>query len=192
MKIQARTAAGETGPAIEGLLADMGRIQHLIEDGEGWRIEARAKEILYGLGFRGVGSAPALGEFSSGWQMRIELARLLLREPSALLLDEPTNDLDIESSLSGRGLSGSPTRGPFCSSCTTGRSWTTCPSNRRDHPGRGRSTRATTPIYLREKEIRVGLLEAAFENQQKMIRETERFVERFRAKDTKARQVQSG
>ena len=95
MEIQARTAAGESGPEIESLLADMGRIQHRIEDGEGWRIEARAKEILFGLGFGESDLHRPSGEFSSGWQMRIELARLLLREPSVLLLDEPTNHLDL-------------------------------------------------------------------------------------------------
>ncbi|HEX9157980.1 MAG TPA: ABC-F family ATP-binding cassette domain-containing protein, partial [Syntrophales bacterium] len=191
MEIQARTAAGESGPAIESLLADMGRIQHRIEDGEGWRIEARAKEILYGLGFRESDLHRPSGEFSSGWQMRIELARLLLREPSVLLLDEPTNHLDIESlewleaylkSYAGAILLVSHDR-RFLDNLV-----------RRTveiAQGRGTEYAGNYTDYLREKEIRRGLLEAAFENQQKMIRETERFVERFRAKSTKARQVQS-
>jgi ATP-binding cassette subfamily F protein 3 len=191
MEIQARTAAGETGPAIESLLADMGRIQHRIEDGEGWRIEARAKEILFGLGFRESDLHRPSGEFSSGWQMRIELARLLLREPSVLLLDEPTNHLDIESlewletylkSYAGAILLVSHDR-RFLDNLV-----------RRTveiAQGRGTEYAGNYTDYLREKEVRSGLLEAAFENQQKMIRETERFVERFRAKSTKARQVQS-
>ena len=191
MEIQARTAAGESGPEIESRLADMGRIQHLIEDGEGWRIEARAKEILFGLGFRESYLHRPSGEFSSGWQMRIELARPLLREPSVLLLDEPTNHLDIESlewleaylkSYAGAVLLVSHDR-RFLDNLVRRTVEIT--------QGRGTEYAGNYSDYLREKETRRGLLEAAFENQQKMIRETERFVERFRAKSTKARQVQS-
>jgi len=190
-QIETRAAAGETGPEIESLLAEMGRVQHRIEDGEGWRIEARAKEILFGLGFCERDLNRPSGEFSSGWQMRIELARLLLREPSVLLLDEPTNHLDIESlqwleaylqSYAGAILLVSHDR-RFLDNLV-----------RRTveiSQGSGTEYSGTYSDYLREKETRRGLLEAAFENQQKMIRETERFVERFRAKSTKARQVQS-
>ncbi len=191
VEIETRAAAGETGPEIESILAEMGRIQHRIEDGEGWRVEARAKEILFGLGFCERDLNRPSGEFSSGWQMRIELARLLLREPSVLLLDEPTNHLDIESlewleaylqSYAGAILLVSHDR-RFLDNLV-----------RRTveiSQGRGTEYSGTYSDYLREKETRRGILEAAFENQQKMIRETERFVERFRAKSTKARQVQS-
>ncbi|MGE5790160.1 MAG: ribosomal protection-like ABC-F family protein [Syntrophaceae bacterium] len=190
-QIETRTTAGESGPEIESLLAEMGRVQHRIEDGEGWRIEARAKEILFGLGFAECDLQRPSGEFSSGWQMRIELARLLLREPSVLLLDEPTNHLDIESlewleaylqSYAGAILLVSHDR-RFLDNLV-----------RRTveiSQGKGTEYSGTYSDYLRQKETRRGLLEAAYENQQKMIRETERFVERFRAKSTKARQVQS-
>ena len=191
VEIQARSDAGESGPEIENLLAEMGRIQHQIEDGEGWRIEARAKEILFGLGFREADLQRPSGEFSSGWQMRIELARLLLREPSLLLLDEPTNHLDIESlewlesylqSYAGAVVLVSHDR-RFLDNLV----------RRTVEISQGKATEyaGNYSVYLREKEMRRGLLEAAFENQQKMIRDTERFVERFRAKSTKARQVQS-
>ena len=190
-EIQARTAAGESGPEIEGLLATMGRIQHQLEDGEGWRVEARAKEILFGLGFSEGDLARPSGEFSSGWQMRIELARLLLREPAVLLLDEPTNHLDIESlewleaylrSYAGAVLLVSHDR-RFLDNLV----------GRTVEISQGKATEYTGNYsdFLREKEARRAVQEAAFENQQKMIRDTERFVERFRAKSTKARQVQS-
>ncbi|HSD94818.1 MAG TPA: ATP-binding cassette domain-containing protein [Syntrophales bacterium] len=190
-EIERRTSDGESGPEIDSLLAEMGRVQHRIEDGEGWRIEARAKEILFGLGFAERDLQRPSGEFSSGWQMRIELARLLLREPSVLLLDEPTNHLDIESlewleaylqSYAGAILLVSHDR-RFLDNLV-----------RRTveiSQGKGTEYSGTYSDYLRQKETRRGLLEAAYENQQKMIRETERFVERFRAKSTKARQVQS-
>ncbi len=190
-EIQARTGAGESGPEIEALLAAMGRIQHQIEDGEGWRVEARAKEILFGLGFSERDLQRPSGEFSSGWQMRIELARLLLREPAVLLLDEPTNHLDIESlewleaylkSYAGAVLLVSHDR-RFLDNLV----------GRTVEISQGRATEYSGNYsdYLREKEARRAIQEAAFENQQKMIRDTERFVERFRAKSTKARQVQS-
>jgi ATP-binding cassette subfamily F protein 3 len=190
-EIRSRTAAGETGPEVDGLLAEMGRVQHRIEDCEGWRIEARAKEILFGLGFRERDLNRPSGEFSSGWQMRIELARLLLREPSLLLLDEPTNHLDIESlewlesylkAYAGALLLVSHDR-RFLDNLV----------GRTVEISQGRVTEYACNYsgYLREKDARRSLLEAAFENQRKMIRETERFVERFRAKSTKARQVQS-
>ncbi len=190
-EIQKRTTAGESGPEIESLLAEMGRIQHRIEDGEGWRIEARAKEILFGLGFGDSDLHRPSREFSSGWQMRIELAKLLLREPSVLLLDEPTNHLDIESldwletylkSYAGAVLLVSHDR-RFLDNLV-----------RRTveiAQGKGTEYSGNYSDYLRHKEIRRGQLEGAFENQQKMIRDTERFIERFRAKSTKARQVQS-
>lgn len=190
-EIRSRSAGGETGPGIEGLLAELGRVQHRIEDAEGWRIEARAKEILFGLGFRQRDLNRPSGEFSSGWQMRIELAKLLLREPSLLLLDEPTNHLDIESlewlegylkAYAGALLLVSHDR-RFLDNLV----------GRTVEISRGRATEYACNYsgYLREKEARRSLLEAAFGNQRKMIRETERFVERFRAKNTKARQVQS-
>ncbi|HNS53380.1 MAG TPA: ATP-binding cassette domain-containing protein, partial [Syntrophales bacterium] len=183
-EIRSRTDAGRTGAELEALLAEMGRIQHRIEDGEGWRIEARAKEILFGLGFRERDLERPSGEFSSGWQMRIELARLLLREPSVLLLDEPTNHLDIESlewlegyleAYMGALLLVSHDR-RFLDNLV----------GRTVEISQGRATEYACNYsgYLREKEARRRLLEAAFENQQKMIRETERFVERFRAKST--------
>ena len=190
-EIRSKSAAGETGQEIDGLIAEMGRVQHRIEDCEGWRIEARAKEILFGLGFRERDLGRPSGEFSSGWQMRIELARLLLREPSVLLLDEPTNHLDIESlewlenylkAYAGALLLVSHDR-RFLDNLVT----------RTVEISRGRATEYACNYsgYLREKQTRRTLLEAAFENQQKRIRETERFIERFRAKNTKARQVQS-
>ena len=190
-EIRSRSAAGETGPGIEGLLAELGRVQHRIEDAEGWRIEARAKEILFGLGFRQRDLGRPSGEFSSGWQMRIELAKLLLREPSLLLLDEPTNHLDIESlewlesylkDYAGALLLVSHDR-RFLDNLV----------GRTVEISRGRVTEYACNYsgYLREKEAQRSLQEAAFGNQRKMIRETERFVERFRAKNTKARQVQS-
>jgi len=72
-------------------------MHHHLEDTEGYTIEVKIRQILSGLGFSEKDFRRQTEEFSGGWQMRIELAKLLLREPTILLLDEPTNHLDIHS-----------------------------------------------------------------------------------------------
>src|SRR5262245_62512336 len=87
-----------TGPdADPALIEAYGEVQHRFEALGGYRLEAQAKVILGGLGFRPDEIHRPLEEFSGGWRMRAALARLLLLRPDLLLLDEPTNHLDLES-----------------------------------------------------------------------------------------------
>jgi ATP-binding cassette subfamily F protein 3 len=81
------------------LVEKLGELQHKFEDLDGFRIKSNIEKILEGLGFTVNDFARLTDEFSGGWQMRIALAKLLLKRPSVLLLDEPTNHLDIESLL---------------------------------------------------------------------------------------------
>ncbi len=74
-----------------------GELQHKLEDLDGFRMQSKVERVLMGLGFAVKDFGRDCGEFSGGWQMRIALAKLLLREPSLLLLDEPTNHLDLDS-----------------------------------------------------------------------------------------------
>jgi len=88
---------GGNSPELQNLIDEMGRTQSILEQREGYNIEVKVKQVLSGLGFNEEDMSRMTEEFSGGWQMRIALAKLLLREPTILLLDEPTNHLDMES-----------------------------------------------------------------------------------------------
>lgn len=153
--------------------------------------QARAEKVLLGLGFKQSDFIRPMAEFSGGWQMRVELAKILLRNPDLLLLDEPTNHLDIESiqwlenfliSYSGAVMLVSHDRA-FLDNITT-RTIEISMQKVYDYKA----------AYSKYEEMRRERLEhetAAFNNQQREIAQAERFIERFRAKATKARQAQS-
>ncbi|PLX29846.1 MAG: ABC transporter ATP-binding protein, partial [Ignavibacteria bacterium] len=82
--------------ALQRKVEELGEIQHVLEHREGYNIQTRVAQVLSGLGFSERDFQRRTEEFSGGWQMRIALAKLLLREPTILLLDEPTNHLDLE------------------------------------------------------------------------------------------------
>jgi len=87
----------DSGPQHDRVLREYADIQHEFEARDGFTVESRVAEVLSGLGFREEDHGRLTDEFSGGWQMRIALAKLLLRKPTVLLLDEPTNHLDLES-----------------------------------------------------------------------------------------------
>ena len=93
VEIAREPAQGE----LQVLTDEMGELQHRLEHRQGYNLETRIRQISSGLGFSLQDLERDTREFSGGWQMRIELAKLLLRKPDVLLLDEPTNHLDIES-----------------------------------------------------------------------------------------------
>lgn len=153
--------------------------------------EVLAEKTLVGLGFRKTDLKRSRGTFSQGWNMRVELAKVLLSKPDILLLDEPTNHLDIESIqwienyLSGyRGslvLISHDRR--FLDNVTT----------RTVEIVLGRVYDYKVPYskYVELRKERMEQQRAAYENQQRMIEKTEEFIERFRYKPTKSNQVQS-
>ena len=191
-EIRMRTEAGDTKSSqLDELVEELGKVQHSIEHQEGYNIETRIKLILSGLGFTEHDLNRMTEEFSGGWQMRIELAKLLLLEPSILLLDEPTNHLDIESLewLENylQSYSGSVVLVSHDSRFL---------DNLVDKiveisMGKVSLYTGNYSSYLKQKNLRCQQLEAAYENQQKLIEKTTRFIERFRYKNTKAKQVQS-
>ncbi|MDL1894510.1 ATP-binding cassette domain-containing protein, partial [Sphingobacteriales bacterium CHB3] len=149
------------------------------------------EKVLLGLGFSVEDLDRQTDEFSGGWQMRIALAKLLLTQPSLLLLDEPTNHLDLDSlqwleeylqSYEGAVMIVSHDR-RFLDNMTT-KTYELSLGNLTEYAG-------NFSFYLEEKEERKQLTLAAYKNQQQQIKQTERFIERFRYKSTKARQVQS-
>jgi ATP-binding cassette subfamily F protein 3 len=173
------------------LLNEYSELQEKYHLLEGYKLNSKVEKILLGLGFQEKDFNRPSEEFSGGWQMRIALAKLLLQNPSILLLDEPTNHLDIESLIwlenylinySGAILIVSHDKN-FLNNITNNTieifngSLTSYPGN--------------YDFFLAEKEKRKELTENRIRNQQKYIKEQEKFIERFRYKATKAKAVQS-
>ena len=153
--------------------------------------EARAEKVLMGLGFDRADLQRGLNEFSGGWQMRVELAKLLLQNPELLLLDEPTNHLDIESiQWLEQFLTDYPGAVMLVSH---DRAFLDNITNRTIEISLGKTYdyKACYSDYEVLRQERLDQEMAAFSNQQKEIAQIERFITRFRAKATKARQVQS-
>jgi len=181
-------------PDSEGfaaLLQRQGEIQHELDGSDIYTIRARIEKVLQGLGFKQEDLAAPVTTFSGGWVMRLMLAKMLLAAPSLLLLDEPTNHLDLESLTwveeflrSSKGAMVIISHDRTFLDRTTKLTWEIS-------LGRVTIYKGNYTYYVKEKEERREIERAAFDNQQQKIRQTMRFVERFRAKSTKAKQVQS-
>jgi ATP-binding cassette subfamily F protein 3 len=169
----------------------LAKLQDQFEAKEGYTIKAKAEEVLEGIGFSTEDLNRPLKTFSGGWRMRVMLAKLLLEKPSLLMLDEPTNHLDLPSiqwvenylrTYEGVVIVVSHDK-EFLDNCieitveVSNGTLTTYPGN--------------YSFYQKEKKERMEIQQNAYENQQQMIKQTERFIERFRAKASKSNQVQS-
>ena len=182
--------AGASEEEHDELLAEYGRVRSAFEARDGYSLEVESRRVLFGLGFHEEDLARSTDEFSGGWQMRIALSKLLLRAPGLLLLDEPTNHLDLESvrwlesflkAYSGSVLVVSHDRA-FMNALV-------------DHVAEIENSRLVTYVgnydaYLRQREEHRAQLIAAKEAQDREIAHMEAFIEKFRYKATKARQVQ--
>src|SRR5882724_6822757 len=168
----------------DDLVDKLTSLQEKFEHLDGYSMQAKAEEVLEGIGFSTQDLHRPLKEFSGGWRMRVMLAKLLLEKPSLLMLDEPTNHLDLPSiewvenylrNYEGAVIIVSHDR-TFLDNVITK---TVDVTNQQLVTYEGNYS-----YYLQEKEMRE-------EIQQAKIRQTERFIERFRAKATKSKQVQS-
>jgi ATP-binding cassette subfamily F protein 3 len=167
------------------------RIETEFQRSDGYSLEAQVGAVLNGLGFSRDDAKRAVEEFSGGWQMRVGLAKLLLRKPNLLLLDEPTNHLDLEArNWLEEYLNNYPfayvlvSHDRYFLDVTVDRIleiW-----NRHTYFYTGNYDR-----YLEQKAERRAQLEASQKNQQEQIHHLETFINRFRYQATKARQVQS-
>ena len=157
----------------------------------GHSVEGEAERILVGLGFDHEDMLREMTEFSNGWQMRVELAKILLRKPKLLLLDEPTNHLDIESIQWLEGYLKSYYGAIFMVSHD--RAFLDHITIRTIEISGGKiyDYKCAYTEFVERREERIDMQKAAFDNQQREIKEIEAFIERFRYKATKAKQVQS-
>lgn len=173
------------------LIDKLARVQDEFEALDGYTIQSKAEAILEGLGFSTADLHKPLRQFSGGWRMRVMLAKLLLQKPSLLMLDEPTNHLDLPSiqwvekyimSYEGAVIVVSHDREFLDNVVDTIVEVSGAKLNLYS---------GNYSYYLEEKALRNDIQRGAYENQQAKIRQTERFIERFKAKATKAKQVQS-
>ncbi|BDC98452.1 ABC-F family ATP-binding cassette domain-containing protein [Persicobacter psychrovividus] len=175
----------------EEMVEQLASMQERFETLGGYSLKSKAEEILEGIGFKTFELTKPLSQFSGGWRMRVMLAKLLLEKPSLLMLDEPTNHLDLPSiqwvenylkSYDGAVIVVSHDQ-QFLNNCTD-ITVEVSQGKLNLYPG-------NYDFYKKEKVARTEIQRNAYENQQQKIKETERFIERFRSKATKARQVQS-
>lgn len=150
-----------------------------------------AEKILFGLGFTGEHLSQKVSSLSGGWKMRVELARILLLEPNVLLLDEPTNHLDIKSIEWLEGYLGSYRGTVVLVSHDKYLLDRMVDTIAELDDGAIREFRGDYSSYLERKEQITAVAEATAKNQEKKLRAQRRFIERFRYKASKARQVQS-
>jgi ATP-binding cassette subfamily F protein 3 len=181
----------QSDPSFQDVLEVYGELQHRLEDFDVYRMKSRIEEVFLGLGFSNDDLRRKTSEFSGGWQMRIALAKLLLQKPNLLLLDEPTNHLDLPSlqwlenflrQYDGAIILVSHDRA-FLDALTTK---TIALSHRTLRIYEGNYS-----AYRVEEEKQREILENQYIQQQKYIEDTQEFIDRFRYKATKARQVQS-
>ena len=164
---------------------------HELETLGGYNIHHRTEEVLQGLGFANADLQRPFNEFSGGWRMRVLLAKMILQQPDLLLLDEPTNHLDLPSIewlekylIHYQGSVVIVSHDKYFLNRMVTKIMELYQQELHIYNG-------NFDFYEREKAIRIDLQQKAFENQQDYIRQQQRFVERFKAKASKAAQAQS-
>lgn len=185
------TTVDPDSPRFEKIMVRLGEIDHHLDGGDIYTVQAKIEKILFGLGFNAEDLEAPVSSFSGGWIMRLMLAKILLAEPSLLLLDEPTNHLDLDSLtwlenflLNYKGA---------MVIISHDRAFLDKVTNLTVELSLGNLTtyKGNYSYFVKEKVERRAIEKSAYENQQAKIKQTMRFVERFRAKSTKAKQVQS-
>ncbi|MCL6523099.1 MAG: ABC-F family ATP-binding cassette domain-containing protein [Thermoflavifilum sp.] len=178
-------------PNNEALLQEYSEMLHRFETANGYQLKAMTEEVLEGLGFQTSDLDRPYSSFSGGWRMRVLLARLLLQQPDLLLLDEPTNHLDLSSMQWLENY--------------LQQSSAACIIASHDRYFLDRLVHKIVEIdqqrlsfyngnyhfYTTQKQLRLEQQQRDYENQQAYIKQQQAFVERFRAKASKAAQVQS-
>ncbi len=189
-ELEAITKQLETDSSEETLLLYSEKL-HDLEVAGGYEIEHKTEEVLHGLGFNDNDLKRPYKEFSGGWRMRVLLAKMILQQPDVLLLDEPTNHLDLPSIewlekylLHYKGSVVIVSHDKFFLNRMVNKIVELYQQELHIYTG-------NYDFYEKEKLVRVELQQKAYENQQDYIRQQERFVERFKAKASKAAAAQS-
>lgn len=191
-KLEHELAYGIANPAVQSAaLKELGELQTQFEDRDGYSLRNRAEAALFGLGFSGEDLDRSFKEFSGGWQMRAELVRVLVADPDILLLDEPSNYLDIPAiewlQRFLREFAGT------LALISHDRYLLNSLTSATIEIANARATRyaGNYDSYVKDRVKRQEELVGAYKNQARKREQTERFIERFRAKNTKASAVQS-
>ena len=176
---------------MDGLLARFGDVQARFDNLGGYALEAKAREILAGLGFSQEMMDGDVGALSGGWKMRVALARILLMRPDAMLLDEPSNHLDLESILwledflrAYEGALVMTSHDRELMNRIVGRVIEIDGGVLNSYSG-------NMDFYEQQRALNEVQAQAAYERQQAMLAKEMRFIERFKAQAAKASQVQS-
>lgn len=175
----------------EKLLNDYTDKLHEMDVLDGYNIQYKTEEVLHGLGFTNEEIVRPYKVFSGGWRMRVLLAKMILQQPDVLLLDEPTNHLDLPSIewlekylLHYKGSVVIVSHDKYFLNRMVNKIVELYQQELHIYTG-------DYDYYEREKELRVDMQQKAYENQQDFIRQQERFIERFKAKASKAAAAQS-
>jgi len=190
-ELEAAMADPERADEMDAILERFGDVQGEYQQLGGYELEARAREVLAGLGFDDEQIAGDVGELSGGWRMRVSIAKVLIGKPDVLLLDEPTNHLDIESILWLEQFL-KDSEAAVLMTCHDRDFMNRVVTRLVDiNAGELISYQGNYEYYMREHETRAAQQAAAFTRQQAMLKKEQRFIERFEAHVAKAAQVQS-
>jgi ATPase subunit of ABC transporter with duplicated ATPase domains len=181
----------EQADNLDKLLERFGEAQARFDELGGYALEARAREILAGLGFSQGMQDGDVALLSGGWKMRVALARILLMRPDAMLLDEPSNHLDLESLIWLEGFLKGYEGALLMTSHDREFMNRICGRIIEIDGGVLTSFSGNHDFYEKQRAINELQAEAAFERQQAMLAKEMRFIERFKAQAAKAAQVQS-
>jgi len=176
---------------LDRLVERFGEVQPRFEELGGYQLEARAREILAGLGFDPDVADRDVGALSGGWKMRVTLARILLMNPDALLLDEPTNHLDIESILWLEGFLRDFPGAIIMTSHDRELLNRLCTKIVEIDGGEMTTYSGNFDFYEKQRDLAAVQHEASYARQQAMLAKEQAFIDRFAARASHAAQVQS-
>jgi ATPase subunit of ABC transporter with duplicated ATPase domains len=190
-KLEAAMADPDQADALSDLIERFGVVQARFDELDGYSIEARAREVLAGLGFSIAVQDSEVGLLSGGWKMRVVLARVLLMKPDALLLDEPTNHLDIESIIWLEGFLKAFAGGLIITSHDPAFLNRVVTRIVDIDTGELISYSGNYDFYTQQWRLRQEQQAAQFARQQAMLAKEQAFIDRFKARASHAAQVQS-